>query len=356
MYNRLTSPRDVARALRPLAGVLGNCFFGVVWILRGDLEHFNLELNLPNPNSNAPCALCPANTTDRPMHEYRTGRMRWMADIYSRARFFATRWCTHAIFHDVHGGIYSATVFPDWLHTKHLGTDAYFYGSVLWMLVYMLLPGTPQENMNTVLAEIKTHYTRLAIPYRYQNIKLSMFCDRQDPPGTHPKLKGRGAEIRYVGFALQVIWERYMDRSNTQQVQVLVALNASVAAEQILIDHKHCFCFSSDVGRQFKNHVFAFLVAFNALGSFYSRVLNVKLFDLTVKAHYLAHLGLIGEYCNPRLGWAYSGEDLMHHCQRLMSMCCKGTKPLITAEKFAERYAMGMHLKFVGDTNRPLLK
>ena len=35
------------------------------------------------------------------------------------------------------------TLQPDWMHLKYLGTDKYFYGSVLALMVFYLLPGLP---------------------------------------------------------------------------------------------------------------------------------------------------------------------------------------------------------------------
>ena len=357
---RLTAPRDVARALSPLAGfALDACYFGVVWVLRGDLEYFWQEYGQPNPNSRQPCIMCPATTNaDDPvqLHEYRGGQMRWLSRIYSKAQFFTTRYSAHALFHKVHGGISSLTFMPDLLHCKHLGTDQYFYGSVLWILIYVILPDGHADNLKTIFDHIKDQYGTLNIEQRFQNMTLNMISNKTDPPTKFPCLKGKGAECRHLGAALQPVFESYMNVDNLQHNQINIALKHSVAIERILSDYKDCFRFPDNVGREFKDHCFAFLLAFNALANFYSKEVRVMLFDVTMKAHYLGHIGLLALHINPRLGWAYSGEDMMRHCKQLMSSCVRGTPLALGSEKFGDKYRIAMGLKLCGDQREPLLK
>ena len=46
-------------------------------------------------------------------------------------------------------------VEPDELHVMYLGTVMYVWGSVLWLLCFVILPDTPQKNMETVWAGIR---------------------------------------------------------------------------------------------------------------------------------------------------------------------------------------------------------
>ena len=172
---RLTSARDIARALTPLAGVPGALFFGVLWVLRGDLEYFNVDYFLPNPNSNSPCCLCPADVET--MHEYRTGRIQWLRQIYTRAQFFCTEFCTHLLFHRDHAGISSLTIVPDLLHATHLGTDQYFYASVIRLLVFVVLgTGDAAGNLEEVVRQIRRAYDACSVPIRFQNMPFICFA------------------------------------------------------------------------------------------------------------------------------------------------------------------------------------
>ena len=45
---------------------------------------------------------------------------------------------------------------PDELHILHLGTTMYLVGSVLWCLVYKLMPESPVSNMHKLWGEISS--------------------------------------------------------------------------------------------------------------------------------------------------------------------------------------------------------
>ena len=44
---------------------------------------------------------------------------------------------------------------PDVTHCKHLGADCYSYGSVLAFLVYHVMEGSPESNMELLWEDIK---------------------------------------------------------------------------------------------------------------------------------------------------------------------------------------------------------
>ena len=56
---------------------------------------------------------------------------------------------------------------------KNLGTDQYFYGSVLWLLVFQVLPSSPANNMALIQEEVKAEYQALGVQVRFQNLRLS---------------------------------------------------------------------------------------------------------------------------------------------------------------------------------------
>jgi hypothetical protein len=46
----------------------------------------------------------------------------------------------------------------DLMPAKHLGTDAYFNGSVLWLLAYEILPNSPAANLEDVMRLVHEWY------------------------------------------------------------------------------------------------------------------------------------------------------------------------------------------------------
>ena len=286
------------------------------------------------------------------MNEFRLEVALWRPLIYTAAYWMTTGWARHELFQRVHAGISVHTVYADLMHTKHVGTDQYFYASVLWLLCFRILPGEPQQNISTVLHEIKAGYRETRPPCTFTNLTLNMFCDSRDPPNKYVQLKGRAAECRHLGKELLKVWRRHMHPGNPQHVQVRMALEASVEVEDILDQYPRHPRLPRDVGEDLKTAIFKYLILFNALGKFYSSTagLGLKLFNVTVKAHYLAHIGLLCVFMNPRLAWTYSGEDFMQHSKRLFSACTRGLKPQQISDKFLFNYSIAMHVMMcVGD-------
>ena len=118
-------------------------------------------------------------------------------------------------------------VMCDFMHAKHMGTDAYLFGSVLWLLCYEILPGTPQCNVAVVWAELQEFQPSGKGKTYYGGLKLSMFVDPSEPRAQYPKLKGRAAEVRHLGDALYEVWCRHMDEDNTQHKWIRLGLKMS---------------------------------------------------------------------------------------------------------------------------------
>ena len=47
------------------------------------------------------------------------------------------------------------------MHTKHLGVDVHFLGSVLALLVDFILPGTVQQNLDTIAVFMRAWYKKV---------------------------------------------------------------------------------------------------------------------------------------------------------------------------------------------------
>ena len=100
---------------------------GIALALRGDLDFIVKSLGGPNYGSGEPCSLCAATAGN------------WMdlrvtAPWRQQNRIFQS---SCSLFED--GGLNLGRLLPDWMHSKHLGSDAYLAGSVLTLLVYELM-------------------------------------------------------------------------------------------------------------------------------------------------------------------------------------------------------------------------
>ena len=99
---------------------------GLAVCIKGDLDFILKGLDGPNYNSREPCSLCECNDTTIP----------WM-DQRSRAA-----WRRHprvwqspsALFAE--DALHLGRICPDFMHSKHLGSDCYLLGSVFTILAY----------------------------------------------------------------------------------------------------------------------------------------------------------------------------------------------------------------------------
>ena len=333
---------EYQRRLTPLAGG----FFGVLWVVKCDLEALWKEFKLPKYDKAQPCAYCPCDINTMTPNDFRP-TADWMQHIYTKEQWIASVWNVHELFKLP--GVTIFTFFPDLMHCKHMGCDAYFLGSVLWMLCYEILQvGGASANCAYVFGHVKDYYSAHNTPTQYTNLSPSMFTTESEPTARMPKLKGRAAEVRYLNHPLLLVWRLHMDRANVQHVQIEVALQASCDMEDILNEYSDDIRLPPPHDEQFKSSCFVYLVCSNALGYYYSEVCVPRkmLFDIVPKSHQLAHCGLRAMFLNSRLCWCYAGEDFMNMCKRVTARCLRGNKGAQSTEKLCGMYRMGLVLQF----------
>ena len=237
------------------------------------------------------------------------------------------------------------------MHVKHLGIDQYFCGSVLWLLCYIVLEDSASENLARVVLKAKEWWTANKYGDHFNNIKLSMFHDPAKPYEQFPKLKGRAAEIKNLVPALLHIWTAYSDPTDTLHKLISFGLRCSHRLDQIMHEHVKDDVLPPDTAREWKTCVFAFLACQTKLARSFNND-GFKLFNVTVKSHALAHIGLDAQKLNPRRGWCYAGEHMMHNQRVLASSCCRGNTAHQASSKMTQKYRFGMHLQMTPDSLR----
>jgi hypothetical protein len=133
---------DAARAGTELA----EGFFCTMWAIRGDLEYYGKVLKLNWYMSSSPCSFCNCNTTpNSPMawSEFRPGICEWADRVLTDEQWRLARPNLHPLF--MLPGVGIDNVICDWMHSKHLGTDMYIFGSILHILCYAILTGSNQD-------------------------------------------------------------------------------------------------------------------------------------------------------------------------------------------------------------------
>jgi len=114
-------------------------FRGILWKIRSDLDYQNKELYLPAHGSAKPCAWCPCTTgTHLPLDDFRENA-EWHGHVYDNMAFLASLTKINPLF--LVTGVLNYCLAADWMHVKHMGIDQYYAASVIWLLVFILLPG-----------------------------------------------------------------------------------------------------------------------------------------------------------------------------------------------------------------------
>ena len=117
-------------------------------------------------------------------------------------------------------------VEPDELHVIHIGTSQYLLGSVLWLLVFVVLKSTPDENIRQIWSLILDHYTRHQTSRQFSSLTLSSFMKPTKIMTSYPKLEGKGAEIRHLVMPLSCVWKLFKSPHDQEYNDVTSCLEA----------------------------------------------------------------------------------------------------------------------------------
>ena len=185
-------------------------------VFRGDLDWKLKTLELQNYNRNEePCNGCRANVTTRDWQNFDRDapcqHSLWTTESWKAAKapikcplflaFYMSIWAVH----------------EDFLHTMHLGIYQWMFGSVLWLLTYILLPGTPLENSKRIMSGLRT-YWRMHPTNSFNIMRPSMF---ERANNQFPQLKGRASEIKHLAPGLLSVWETHCSQDPADEVYIV---------------------------------------------------------------------------------------------------------------------------------------
>ncbi|CAE7201833.1 unnamed protein product [Symbiodinium sp. CCMP2592] len=330
--------QEARKAGQPLMG--GH--FAFLFSLQGDLDYYASVLDLPRSTlASGPCALC-RSTKVGPCswQDFRTSAA-WRATSWKASEWRLWSGKSSCPLLQLPGTSCWAVAF-DWLHIKYLGLDQFLYASIIFMLVFYILPGTPEENMQSFWKLLQQQYSDLAVPCRFRYLnRLSMILRKKGSP----KLRGKGAEIRHLSRPIFNIWAAKMNPALEihRKIHLLLKLNAN--AEQLLTDHRELFALPSRDASVFETSIDGVLMLQHQLqGHFQDE--PQKLFNVTEKSHFAQHCGILARHVSPRLLWCFSGEDQQRRVQELTQASVKGNGPGSALIKVATRYRMALHVQF----------
>ncbi len=117
------------------------------------------------------------------------------------------------------------------MHTKHGGTDSYFYASACAVLRRDV--GVSMEELNTLLKE---HRPQQHASSCFTKVTVSMFQKLIDPEDHFPFMKGQCSEIKLLGQQLYGVFQAKMNRESRVHNQILLGIKFSIGMDALLDD------------------------------------------------------------------------------------------------------------------------
>lgn len=329
-----------------LAGqALADGYFAVPWIIKCDLEYVANYLHLRHYGSTTPCDHCPCTTTGSPEASPSNfgSTSTWIRNLHSAQQWRALYPITpHWLFK--FSFLSCLNIEPDELHVVHLGTSMWFLGSVLWVMVFKVLPGGAAANIRDVWERIVRAYEVLCPPAQYTNLSLSAFCDPAKPSGHFPKLKGKGAEVKGLVGALSIVWGGLMDSSKHEHNLIKAALDQVLKFQNIIDDFSQDLFLPQEQVRALQNHVHEFLRIYTELAHIADQQ-GLLLWNMAPKFHFLWHLAQRAEYLCPRRSACHIDEDYVGQVKKIAQACSAGTQLHHIAAKVVEKIRWGKGLQ-----------
>lgn len=318
----------------------GGRFF-VLWLLKADLDHLAKGFGLAHYGANHPCPLCPADRTpgaSLAFNNFKT-TAQWMKSAYTPSHWRRANPNPHYVFQL--GYLSCWNVEPDELHIMHLGTSMYMAGSVLWVLCHQILPESPAKNMAIVWQELVTSYKSNKVPTQYSSLTLKSFEIEDSHDKKYPKLKGKGAEVKDLMESLLEVWQKHMNKRNSDHKLVLGVLEKQCKIQAILSEHKASIFLPTNEAKKVAQLVSVLLQEYSILSS-RSEKKGELLWNVVPKHHWLHHLGTRAYFIHPRRGCTFIDEDFVGRAKDVVQASVHGTEPSSLPDKFVEKYRWGM--------------
>jgi hypothetical protein len=339
---------DAALAGAPLCSST-EPFFCVLWSVKGDLDWLFKSLHLPSYNANKQCPYCPSDKAGplRLKPTYTQPDADWIPLQYEAAewrRIFETK---HVLFSKL-TYLSGHNIESDELHILHLGTSQYFLGSILWLIVFKIFPGTPQDNADELWKLVREYYALKKTSTQFTSLGLNSFTNMRKIYTEYPKLKGKGCEVKGSVAAVLWLWKRKVVEANPWYRNVLDALEALNRMQGVLDDHRYDCFIPLNVCRVFAADCDVFLAGYTRLGLQADAAL-LLLFTAAPKLHWLWHMSRRARFLNPRRVACFIDEDFVGRMKTLAVRCTASTKLHNVPATLMQKYRWGLHLQFRDD-------
>ena len=228
------------------------------------------------------------------------------------------------------------------MHSMHLGWLQYFYGSVLHLLCFTLMPEEALQNLLTIHQFIKNfqNINRTKHKYKMRLDKLTMF----QPKKGYPKLRGRAADISGLHAAMLALCNHYMSAENLQRKQIRLFLQLNSRLADTLETYSPTYGYTA-VPANVANELYETglnMAQLHVQLSEHFKGIDLQVFNITSKTHFVLHCLQLSSYIHPFAVWCYKGESTMHRIQTVWKSCLPGSKHWQASKKacYKERHLL----------------
>ena len=338
--------------------------FGVVWVVKGDMEWVQNTLGLEGASCVHVCPWCLANTVesadDAWASTWNVPPRPWN-DIGPDAAWRPTTWQDPEAWLAAHGGRLSVApllqfpnvsvlnVAADVLHIFDLGVLHQVLGNVMWQLCFV--PGymagdTPSARLDTVWGRIVEHYRGRGTRNQLGNLTLAMFCDPSAPRAEFPAFTTRvkAAETRALVPIVAAVFETVAQAHDETDAAILSLLQHLVGFYNVIEGEPYMMSrAAADAARVHVESAIAFYRQLSAKAFFEDP--PVLRWKEVPKCHYALHVGLQASSGNPRFTWTYTDEDFMGYAKTICEHCTEGTPTHAVVLKMLQKWGFGVALR-----------
>ena len=331
-----------------LCGEFRFAMFGIA----GDLDALCNDLGLQHFNAVPMCCFkCPANRSTLPWSDLRPNAG-WMARLYTLADWFFMH--KHILFQDGRVGLNLFHVLLDVLHILDLGTCQYILASILYSIAFDFgMVGDLDTKLIALEEHLQRAYTRLNTPAGEQ-LPHSKFMQiweggRRGAPAEFPQLHSKGAVCRHLAPAVKSLLlhinELCPALPNPTLHQEYLFLVDNLCQFYDLIAYEG-IVLSEEAAQKCHDSLLAVSVCHQSLCN-RARGENRRLFFMTEKAHYVAHMAIDCKRgkLNPRAGWTYADEDFMGRVAQVCNACTRARGPMRVSKAFFQRYRRCLYIR-----------
>jgi len=336
---------DGQAAGHPLAGG----YFGVLLTIKGDMKFFHECLGMAAATAEEPCDHCPCHKKIDGDADYQVFNFainaKWKSKLFTASAWRARCPNRHVLFMDPWSFLSQHNCEPDILHIVYLGVFQTIIGSLIWLLVYRCIAGSPTANMAQLWEHILEYYSTFKVSCQFSSIVMSTWHDPAKPNTAYPRLKGKGMEAKCLLPAVLSAMDKFKRRGVPDDEMAITMVSKLRDIDRIWDDSSFSYFVPWDQSMIVMQLADEFLEMHSIL---HNRAAGrgELLWHTIPKTHAFWHVAFKSRFQHPRLGSTSIDEDFVGRIKCIVPVSARGVKLHAVPGKVAEKFRYGKHFMY----------